>query len=476
MKKLSSLFLLLCIGISSFAQSYQPELNKLNDYLKTFDDGYYGYFEVKDGYLYDRFKSGKYTKVLISKLSYATESTESNKIIIPCKDNADCVFSTYTDSYHKQLSLSQSKSFNRQELINLFNNFFDKYNNKTTTTPRIVPNRTNTNTSSSTQNTTTNTVGYTDALSKLNNYLKTFDNGYYGYFEVKDGYIYIRFKANKFNKFRMEDMEGAIIQEQYSRVIFKCKSGACIETDWKVNGREEYTQFTTSGSYNYQELATLLNNFRDAYLGKKNQNSMSNTEEDYTNSSEFLDGLNSNIDITKSNTQPNNSNTSSRDDVAKKLSEMAKSKNNNIDKEESDWEDEDFDALAKIMTNDESKSQTTSQQNYSKALQELNAYLSTFNKDVYRSIAVKNGDVYFYYNVFDTDYFSRISISSLKNNTILVALPNENKVKIMCKNENKCFWSTYSDEYKDHFQFFPKNNSAGIDTIKTLLDNFLKKL
>ena len=40
----------------------------------------------------------------------------------------------------------------------------------------------------------------------------------------------------------MEDIQGAEIQGQYSRVIFKCKTGTCISTDWKENGKEEYTQ------------------------------------------------------------------------------------------------------------------------------------------------------------------------------------------------------------------------------------------
>ncbi|MBK9328795.1 MAG: hypothetical protein IPM95_05610 [Sphingobacteriales bacterium] len=75
----------------------------------------------------------------------------------------------------------------------------------------------------------------------VNKYLKKFDNGYYGYFEVNDGYINDRFKAGKYNKFKMEDMEAAVIQEQYSRVIFKCKGdNKFISADWKENGKEEY--------------------------------------------------------------------------------------------------------------------------------------------------------------------------------------------------------------------------------------------
>ncbi|HRH57632.1 MAG TPA: hypothetical protein PLS10_08275, partial [Chitinophagales bacterium] len=240
MKKTISLILFITLFHISFSQSYKEQLKKVNDYLKTFDNGYYGYLEIKDGYLYDRFPSGKYTKSLMNDLSNAEVETYNQKVRIKCKNDGDCVFSTYTDSYHKQLSFSQSASFNTSELVRLLNDFLDAYNNKSTIT--------NTNNSSdldkyksnidilnSGSSSTTKTLSsYQSALDKLNAYLKKFDNGYYGYFEVKDGYIYDRFKAGKYNKFKMEDMEGAVIQEQYNRVIFKCKGdNKCISTDWK---------------------------------------------------------------------------------------------------------------------------------------------------------------------------------------------------------------------------------------------------
>lgn len=107
-----------------------------------------------------------------------------------------------------------------------------------------------------------------ESMQKLNQYLKNFDSGYYGYFEMADGYIWLRFKSGNYNKFRMEDMEGAVIQEQYQRVIFKCRGDQkCISTDWKPNGREDYTQFLQGyQAFDYEVLARLLNQFRDAYL------------------------------------------------------------------------------------------------------------------------------------------------------------------------------------------------------------------
>lgn len=44
----------------------------------------------------------------------------------------------------------------------------------------------------------------------------------------------------------MEDIQGAVIQEEYWRAIFICKGNAkCISTNWKLNEKENYMQFIT---------------------------------------------------------------------------------------------------------------------------------------------------------------------------------------------------------------------------------------
>lgn len=111
----------------SFGQGYQTQLNKINDYLKTFDKGYYGYLEIKEGYLFDRFKSGKYSKVLINDLDKATIAEANRKVIINCKNSSDCVYSTYTNSYHPQMSFSQSYDFDDTQLVFLLNNLITAY-------------------------------------------------------------------------------------------------------------------------------------------------------------------------------------------------------------------------------------------------------------------------------------------------------------------------------------------------------------
>ncbi|MCC6515268.1 MAG: hypothetical protein IT275_02835, partial [Chitinophagales bacterium] len=73
-------------------------------------------------------------------------------------------------------------------------------------------------------------------------------------------------------------------------VILKCKgNNNCISSITSLSGPSEYTQFVTTGTYYFKELADLLNNFRDAFLGKistvKNTTANNNTNNTSTNDS-----------------------------------------------------------------------------------------------------------------------------------------------------------------------------------------------
>jgi hypothetical protein len=108
MKKTTATILLITLFYVGFSQSYKEELKKVNDFLKTFDNGYYGYLEIKDGFLYDRFPSGKYSKSEIKYLGKAYEEDPGKKVSINCIEGRECVFSTYTDSYHGSIGFSQT--------------------------------------------------------------------------------------------------------------------------------------------------------------------------------------------------------------------------------------------------------------------------------------------------------------------------------------------------------------------------------
>lgn len=592
MKRINFLIVFLVTLLNSgFSQSYREQLKRINDYLKTFDNGYYGYLEIKDDYLYDRFKDGtNYCKGKLSDLDYAFEKEKNRKVDIACKGSNTCVFSTFTNQDYNSFTFSQSNDFNTTQLIKLFNDFITAYKNSNTNNTNnkddnmdygaerkksdsyksnisineasgtksknnstgnyqtsleklntflkpmdaelkkwieikngyIIEHFRGTYTSkakisdiegvekdanynvvhlycknkskcvysdymksdydyfnyncssasemntlyslmtdfwnqltgkkspatdnndddwidedfdelakvapkTNTSSKTTSSSGYQSELKKLNDYLKTFDNGYYGYFEVKDGYIYDRFKAGKYNKFKMEDMEGAEIQTQYSRVIFKCKGdNKCISTDWKENGKEDYTQFVTSGSYNYQELATLLDNFRDAYLGKKPTNS----SQKYTESSEFLDGLKSNIDIMSSGNSSSTKNTSS--------------------------------------TTTNSGNATENKAKAEKALQELNDYMVTLDNGRYKGMEVTNGYIIQNYGGGQSSKAKIEDIDRVEINT------EYNYAKLACKGDSKCVYSTITGSYHDYFNF--NTGGKSLTKMETLLNNFLTAL
>jgi hypothetical protein len=521
-------------GYSTSTENYQTALKKVNEYLKTFDNGYYGYLEIKDGFLYDKFPSGKYSKSEIKYLGKAYEEDPDKKVSINCIEGKDCVFSTYTDSYHGSIGFSQTYSFNTSELITLLDNLIAAYKKSTGNYKNdvaLIANYTTKNESiNSTKITTTSNSNYKTALQKLNDYLKTFDNGYYGYFEVKDGYIYDRFKAGKYNKFKMEDMEGAIVQPEYSRVIFKCKSGNCISTDWKENGKEEYTQFTKGSAYNYKELADLLNNFKDAYLGKKQTSTNNSTvsanksreekakERQQPTSKTNDDDLDEDWDaLEKAAAKLNNStkevkestgtlrsilydkeiiltdidNSDPNFDKAKKyIGKKGKTKTYIIPNDDNltFYGDIYFDGILfkfkkiriKEVTANENTSSTSSNNKYTEPLKKLNDYLKTFNSETYRDIEVKDGKVYFAFFVYGAKFNSSIGINELKNNTIItigksVGSFKIDEVKISCKGDSKCFYSQYSKGTADHFRFF-SNTVTDFTKIEQLVKDFIKAL
>jgi hypothetical protein len=433
--------------------NYQSSLKKINEYLKTFDNGYYGYLEIKDGYLYDRFPSGKYSKSEIKYLGNAVELDDQFKVSIDCIEGKDCVFSTYTDSYHSSISFSQSGYFDKEVLVTLLNNLLSDYkksNGKYKNEETEITNKTEiTENTKTTNNSSVSAGDYQSALKKLNDYLKTFDNGYYGYFEVKDGYIYDRFKAGKYNKFKMEDIEGAEIQEQYSRVIFKCKgNNKCISTDWKVNGTEDYTQFTTGSSYNYQELADLLNDFKDSYLQNKTttNNNSSGTAQ---NASDIR------AQKEKERKQPNSNTT---DDNFKK----------------------DLNSILDTPREPITKTGNSNSGNHTKPLNDLNEYLKTFNAATYDNVVVKGDSVFFYFKVYSMKYGSSISIKNLKQNTTIINAKSvgefgKNEIKIFCKDDKKHFYSTYSKDHADHFRFF-SNTVKDLTKMEQLVKAFVNSL
>ncbi len=420
-------------AINNTNGNYQASLKKLNDYLKTFDAGYYGYLEVKDGYLYDRYKSGKYCKVLMTDLDQATEYTINEKVIIKCK-TGKCVFSTYTNSYHEQLSFSQNADFNSKELTTLINNFIADYNNKP------INNNVSTN---------SNNKDYQSALNKINNYLKTFDAGYYGYLEVKDGYLYDRFKSGKYSKAYISDLSMAEVKEPGKEVIINCNNNnQCVFSTYTDSYHKQMT-FSQSSNFNTGELVTLLNNFLDAY---KNSTS---TQPENTVSNIIKNNTNERLDYVPQNNNNSNSN-KPKTDAENKREKMLKES---------------------LSTTTTLTNTNISSAKYAAPLKALNDYLKIFNSETYDKVEVKDNKVYFYFKVSSISYNSSINISDLTQNTTIQIADGftTDEVKIFCKNDAEYFYSTYSNSYVDHFRFF-SYSIKDLTKMKQLVENFVNSL
>ena len=116
-------------------------------------------------------------------------------------------------------------------------------------------------------------------------------------------------------------------------------------------------------------------------------------------------------------------------------------------------------------------------QEYQEELTSLNAYLKKFNPETYRDIEVKDGKVYFGFAVYTKIYQSYIDINELKQNTIVLKANSfgNDEIKIFCKEEKKCFYSTYSNSEADHFRFF-SNTEKDLSMMERLIKEFIAAL
>ena len=107
------------------------------------------------------------------------------------------------------------------------------------------------------------------------------------------------------------------------------------------------------------------------------------------------------------------------------------------------------------------------------ALKAINDYLKISNPEVYKNVEIKEGKVVFNFIVYTKIYVSSIDINELKLNTITVRTTDQ--VKIGCKNEKKCFYSTYANGNVDHFRFY-SNTIKDLSKMEQLVNDLIKSL
>ena len=116
-------------------------------------------------------------------------------------------------------------------------------------------------------------------------------------------------------------------------------------------------------------------------------------------------------------------------------------------------------------------------QTYEDQLKKLNEYLQTFNPETYTDIKINDDKVYFGFKVNEKVHTCSITISNLKENTVVVKNKTENKneIKIICKDDKKYFYSSYTGWKVDHFRFFSKTEKD-LTKIEKLVNEFIKSL
>jgi len=128
MKKLLILFAFSFFSNDSFAQSYLESLGKLNKFLETYDGGYYGPIEVKDGYFYSySYRKTEYSKTNFENLAAAFIEPEYNWVKLMCKSKDKCFYTSLIKSKVYDVEYRSADKNASLTLVTLLNDFISSY-------------------------------------------------------------------------------------------------------------------------------------------------------------------------------------------------------------------------------------------------------------------------------------------------------------------------------------------------------------
>lgn len=126
MKKLLFLFISIFFLHTAFSQSWQDALDKLNSYLQTYNGGYYGPVEVKDGiiYIYEAGKSS-FNRAEMDKITLA--KMEDKDLVIQCVNDENCFYNNFRKFSSLKMFFSTSPKKESLNLLPLMNGFLNSY-------------------------------------------------------------------------------------------------------------------------------------------------------------------------------------------------------------------------------------------------------------------------------------------------------------------------------------------------------------
>lgn len=244
------------------------ELNAINTYLSKFDNGYYGYLEIQDGYLINYFKeANQYRKAKLSDLGEARVLTAGNKVGYTCKNGAKCDYSSLTKSYHEDFTFSQTTAFNTAELVKLLNAVLQLQPGASSS---IRPLNDNNATNEAYNSNLMKKAG--DALQALNQHILTLDDGRYKGIEIKDGVVYSHYANKNYAKANLEDLAYVTAVKEDNHVKLACMEGKKCVYSTITNSTHDYLNFNVTQATSdktVQLLNTFLTTVKAAYAEYK---------------------------------------------------------------------------------------------------------------------------------------------------------------------------------------------------------------
>jgi hypothetical protein len=200
------------------------------------------------------------------------------------EDNQECIFSTYTDSYHSYMDFSQNDKFNEKELEKLLNNLVAsckiEYEKEVAALGVVVDpnleekiNELNGNPgANSRMSEGVSRNGYQGPLDKLNAYLAKFNPETYRDIEVKEGKVYFSFAVYTmiYHSFiSIDDLKNNVSIAQGNafgdpQIRMRCNDDRkCFYSNYSNDYTDHFRFFSTTVE-DLSELDTLLKDFIQA--------------------------------------------------------------------------------------------------------------------------------------------------------------------------------------------------------------------
>lgn len=102
------------IGLTVQSQSYEFYLDKINEFLVTFDNGYYGPLSVDETYIYCKIKDGRQSKIIIKEIDRVDIITPKRNVKMVCR-TGKCVTGVTGDMF-TMLGFSTTTDFDTESL------------------------------------------------------------------------------------------------------------------------------------------------------------------------------------------------------------------------------------------------------------------------------------------------------------------------------------------------------------------------